>query len=89
MRARRYTEHTTSLACVAMVILCLVLVATGCSSGDDSALHESTQQTAAQSTDQTTGSGDFDVDDIKADYVYTSELITILYPCTARSSTTS
>jgi hypothetical protein len=40
----------------------------------------STQQTAAESTEEASDSGDFNVDDIKADYVYTSELITILYP---------
>lgn len=59
-------KHAASLAGIAIVILYLVLLGLGCSTEDAS----STTQPVVESS----------VDDVKVDYVYTSELITILYP---------
>lgn len=66
MVVQRRDKHAASLAGVAIVVLCLVLLGFGCSTKDAS----STTQPVTE----------FSVDDIQADYVYTSELITILYP---------
>ena len=82
MVSRLHRTHAAPLAGAAAVVLFLFLLCLGCSSGDVATTTQSaapsTSTSAAATTTQSTAV--FSVGDIDAQYVYTNELITILYP---------
>jgi hypothetical protein len=81
----RRTRAATVVGATA-VVLCLLLLCIGCSNGDTVTTAQpeapSTSTSAADTTTQpaTQSTTVFSVGDIEAQYVYTTELITILYP---------
>jgi hypothetical protein len=86
MVSRLHRTRAASLAGAAAVVLSLFLLCIGCSTGDVATTTQSTaaptSTSAAETTTQsvTQSTAVFSVGDIEAQYVYTTELITILYP---------
>jgi hypothetical protein len=74
---RTHVHPTRFASCVLMgvVVLSLLLLGPGCASEDVRPMSHYTTESPT-----TSATAEFSVDDVTADYVYTSELITILYP---------
>lgn len=88
MVARLHGTRAALLAGATLALVCLVLLALGCSTKDIATTTQSTAESTStsaadatpRSTDQAPPPSTFSVGDIEAEYVYTTELITILYP---------
>ncbi len=82
MVARLHHGHAGPLMIGAAVVLFLVLLILGCSSSEVTSTAPPVTQPVTPSVTQpvTQPTATFSVDEIEARYVYTSELITILYP---------
>ncbi len=88
MIAQPHRGRAAALASLTLVLFCVVLLATGCSTESGSPTAQSVADTSAAitqpapdtSSPTTQSPAELSVDDIQVQFIYTSELITLLYP---------